>query len=121
MNNVFCHVELSTDDPAKAKEFYGALFNWKLQDMDMGGMTYTGIDTGAKPGGGMQKKPMPEAPTAWLTYVHVEDVAATLEKATQLGGTVVVPKTPIPNMGFFGIIVDPTGASIGVWEGTMEG
>jgi hypothetical protein len=120
MNNIFCHVELNTDDPGKAKEFYGALFNWKFQDMPMGPHVYTGLDTGGKPGGGIQKKPMPEAPTQWLTYVHVENVTATLEKAVKLGGTVVVPRTEIPNMGHFGILVDPTGAPMGLWEGPLQ-
>jgi uncharacterized protein len=40
MANPFIHVELSTTDPAKAKEFYGKLFTWKMEDMEMGpGMT----------------------------------------------------------------------------------
>ena len=32
MANPFVHVELSTTDPAKAKSFYGQLFDWKLED-----------------------------------------------------------------------------------------
>ena len=84
--------------------------------MPMGpGHEYSVITTGADPGGGLQKKPMPEAPTAWLTYVEVVDVEGALKKAAQLGGKVVVPATAIPNMGKFGIIQDPTGGHIGVW------
>ena len=33
MGNPFVHVELNTTDPAKARDFYGSLFDWKLQDM----------------------------------------------------------------------------------------
>ena len=32
MGNAFVHVELNTTDLAKAKEFYGQLFDWKLTD-----------------------------------------------------------------------------------------
>jgi predicted enzyme related to lactoylglutathione lyase len=35
MANPFVHVELNTTDVDKAKEFYGQLFDWKLEDMAM--------------------------------------------------------------------------------------
>ena len=41
MRNPFVHVELVTTDVAKAKSFYGKLFKWKLEDVDMGDMIYT--------------------------------------------------------------------------------
>ena len=121
MANPFVHMELNTDNPGKAMEFYKSLFSWTFEEMDMGGgMKYTGIKTGEGPGGGLQKKPMPEAPTAWTVYVQVDSVAATLDKVQSLGGTVVVPKTAIPEMGAFGIIMDPTGAFLGVWESATK-
>jgi predicted enzyme related to lactoylglutathione lyase len=47
MANPFVHVELATTDLDKAKSFYSSLFNWQLQDMDMGGgMSYTMINVG---------------------------------------------------------------------------
>ena len=33
MANPFVHVELNTTDVGKAKDFYGKLFDWKLEDM----------------------------------------------------------------------------------------
>ena len=36
MAHPFVHVELSTMDVSKAKSFYGALFDWKLEDVEMG-------------------------------------------------------------------------------------
>lgn len=36
MANPFVHVELNTTDPARAKEFYGKLFAWKLEDVPIG-------------------------------------------------------------------------------------
>jgi uncharacterized protein len=177
MDNIFCHVELSTDNLSRAKEFYGALFpSWKLEEVDMGGgKSYTmlrtntatagssgtetsaggttgtstssktasastktatsssktasastssgssGSSTGSSTnagtvGGGMQTHPMPGSPSNWLVYVEVERVDATLNRAEKLGGRVIVPRTPIPNMGYFGILQDPSGATFGVWE-----
>jgi hypothetical protein len=33
----FCWFEVNTPDAEAAKKFYGALFGWKTQQMDMGG------------------------------------------------------------------------------------
>jgi uncharacterized protein len=116
MYNDFCHMELATDNLGTARKFYSNLFSWKMEDSEMGpGQAYTMIQTGSGPGGGMMVKPMPEAPNMWMVYVQVDDVEATLTKATHLGGKVIVPKTPVGAMGYIGIIQDPTGAALGVW------
>jgi len=113
MGNPFVHIELNTDDVANAKKFYKALFKWKFGPM---GPAYTGIDVGAGTGGGMQKKPMPRAPTMWLPYVEVDDVKKTVAKARKLGAAVHVEFMEIGDMGAIGVIADPSGASLGVWE-----
>ena len=92
MANPFVHVELTTPDTGKAKTFYGALFDWKLDDMEMApGFTYTMIRVGEGTGGGMMKTPAPGVPTAWLPYVLVNDVTAATAKAKSLGA---VPSSP---------------------------
>src|SRR5579872_7358026 len=60
MPNPFCHVELNTTDVKKAKDFYGKLFDWKLEDMPG---DYTMIGVGEGTGGGMMKNPIPGAPS----------------------------------------------------------
>jgi predicted enzyme related to lactoylglutathione lyase len=116
MANPFAHIELNTDALDQSKAFYSTVFEWKLQDMPQAG-GYTMIDVGkGGVGGGMQLKPMPQAPTAWLPYVTVDDVAATLEKARNAGAQVVQDRMPIGEMGAIGIFIDPAGAALGVWE-----
>jgi predicted enzyme related to lactoylglutathione lyase len=116
MANPFVHVELHTSDVAKAKAFYGALFDWKLEDVPMGPESYTMIDVGSDgTGGGMMKLPMPGAPTAWMAYVDVDNVADATKKAKSLGGTIIKDVTEIPGYGAFSIIADPTGAVLGLW------
>ncbi len=114
MANPFVHVELQTQDPAKAKSFYQGLFSWQLQDAP--GMDYTMINVGQGTGGGIMKNPMPGAPSHWLAYVLVDDVAASTAKATSLGATILKDKTEVPNFGWFSIIQDPTGAILGLWQ-----
>ena len=66
MANPFVHIELNSTDVQKAKSFYGQLFDWKLEDVPMGPMTYTMIGVGAGTGGGITQQMMPGAPSAWL-------------------------------------------------------
>ena len=117
MANPFVHVELNTTDVSKAKAFYGKLFDWKLEDVPMGsGFIYTMINVGEGTGGGMMKHPMPGAPSTWLAYVRVDDIAAATRKAQSLGATVAKDVTEVPNAGLFSVIVDPTGAALGLWK-----
>ena len=117
MTNPFVHVELATTDLDKAKSFYRSLFSWQLQDVDMGGgMSYTMINVGEGTGGGMMKHPVPGAPSAWLAYALVDDVAAATAKAKSLGATVMRDVTDVPNAGSFSIIIDLTGAALGLWQ-----
>ncbi|WP_026606459.1 VOC family protein [Methylocapsa acidiphila] len=117
MANPFVHVELTTQDPDKAKAFYGSLFDWSLNDVEISpGFTYTMIGVGEGTGGGLMKTPAPGVPTAWLPYVLVADVAASTARAASLGATVIQDVTEVPDAGSFSIIIDPTGAAIGLWQ-----
>lgn len=117
MANPFVHVELTTSDLGQAKKFYKALFGWKLTDTPMpGGMNYTLIDVGGGVGGGMQAQPMPDAPTAWLAYVLVDDVKKSIATARKNGATIILDYQEVMGMGALGIFVDPAGAMLGLWQ-----
>lgn len=115
MANPFVHLELTTSDTAKAKEFYAKLFNWTFTDNNMGGgMVYSTFKPDEGPGGGMFS--MPGAPTQWLAYVGVDDIKAATAKAKSLGATIVQDNQEVPNMGWFTVLKDPTGAAIALWQ-----
>jgi predicted enzyme related to lactoylglutathione lyase len=116
MANPFVHVELNTTDVPKAKAFYGNLFGWKLEDLPMPNGTYTMIHVGEGTGGGIMQHPVPGAPSAWLAYVLVDDIAAATEKARSLGATVKQEVTEVMGAGWLSIIADPTGATLGLWK-----
>ena len=116
MGNPFVHVELNTNDIAKAKSFYSQLFDWKLEDMPMEKGTYTMINVGEGTGGGLMQHPIAGAPSMWLSYVLVDDIEAATKKVKALGGTVMKDKTEVPDMGWLAIIIDPTGAMLGLWK-----
>jgi uncharacterized protein len=115
MSNPFVHLELSTSDTAKAKEFYSDLFGWNFTDNDMGGgMIYSTFKPDSGPGGGLFS--MPGMPTFWLAYVGVENINVATEKATSLGATIHKGPMEIPNIGWMTILVDPTGATIALFQ-----
>ncbi len=121
----FCWNELMTRDAATAKKFYTELFGWTTEDSDMGEMgTYTMIKNGDKEVGGMMQMGdnVPEqVPAHWLSYIAVDDVDATVKKATDMGANICVPPTDIPNIGRFSVFTDPTGAGIAVYTSACGG
>jgi hypothetical protein len=117
--NALCWVELSTTDVDAATSFYVDLFGWKAEPMDMGDFTYTILKNGDLSLGGLmqQFKEMAGAPSRWTSYFAVTDCDATVKKAGQLGATVLVPATDIPQVGRFAAFADPQGAAFSVIKG----
>lgn len=114
MGNPFVHVELQTNDPGKAKNFYKSLFQWNLEEMPE--MDYTMISVGEGTGGGIMKNPVPDSPSHWFAYVLVDDVKASTEKAKSLGATIAQDVMEVAEAGWMSVIVDPTGAALGLWQ-----
>lgn len=117
----FCWNELLTSDVNKAKDFYKSLFGWDYQEMNTDGQLYNVIKSAEhdKGKGGLMQIPADKAgkvPSHWITYVFVESVDASLEKATKLGATIKMGATNVGDFGRFGIITDPTGAQIALWQ-----
>jgi uncharacterized protein len=117
---VFVWDELHTTDPGAAKSFYGEVFGWSSQDSDMGGMTYTIFKRagGTDVGGCMQLEEGMQAPPHWLVYISTTDIDATTARAKELGATVFVEPTDIPDMGRFSVLQDPAGAAFGLFQGS---
>jgi hypothetical protein len=121
MANPFVHVELTTHDLPKAKQFYSALFGWQLQDMPMpDGKSYTMINVGDGTGGGMMSAPDPAIPPHWLPYVAVDDIVASTKRAKELGATLIMDVTPVVDYGKFSIFKDPTGAVLAMWQSARK-
>ena len=114
MPNSFIHIELQTQDLARAKSFYAALFDWRLEDVP--GMKYAMIEGGEGTGGGMMQAKSPDAPSQWIPFIEVEDVPGTTERVQALGGTILKGPAEVPGYGWYSVIADPTGATFGIWK-----
>jgi predicted enzyme related to lactoylglutathione lyase len=115
------HFEIHADDPNRAVAFYTGLFGWKFQKWD-GPMEYWMINTGeAGPGinGGLVRRRGPgpvegQAVGAYVCTVDVPSVDDYLKKATTTGGTVALPKVPIPGVGWLAYVKDTEGNIFGM-------
>jgi uncharacterized protein len=117
----FVWTELATPNAQKTKEFYQQVFGWKFDDQKMGDtdMTYTMIKKGDKEFAGVWEIPdslKSQIPSHWLSYILVDDVEKSLEKAKQNGAEVVKSAQKVGDKGVFAIIKDPTGAHVGLWQ-----
>jgi predicted enzyme related to lactoylglutathione lyase len=115
-HGAFSWSELMTSDDGKACDFYGSLFGWKIEAMDMPGGKYHVAKIGDVPVGGLMKWPPESAamPSAWSCYVTVDSVDATIAKCKSLGGSVLMEPMDVPTVGRMATIRDPQGAAINV-------
>ena len=114
----WCWDECFTSDPAAAADFYKAIYGWTITPQDMGPMgTYYLLKRGDQMAGGIFKGSTPGVPSHWYSHVAVTDLDATVAKAPELGGRVVMAPTPVPGMGRFAVILDPAGADFAVFQG----
>jgi uncharacterized protein len=112
MGNPIVHFEIRSADPDAARTFYGQLFGWSFPEAGMPGYTYidSGVPAGTIPGG---MSPLQGGSSMVTVFAGVEDVAAALAKAVELGGSVVQPAMSVPGVTF-GLFADPQGNIVGV-------
>ena len=113
----FCWNELASKDPKASVAFYSQIGGFTEKSMDMQGQgTYHLLESDGQGRAGIMAQQMPQQPHAWLPYVQVANTDQTVDKARRLGATIVVPPTPIPNVGRFAIFVDPQSVATGILQ-----
>ncbi len=112
-----CRADLGAPDMAKAREFYGGVFNWTVQPggPETGG--YSVAELNGRGVAGVSPKMGPaEAPTMWMTYLATSDADATAAKIKGAGGQLVVEPMDILDSGRMAVAVDPAAAVFGIWQ-----
>jgi uncharacterized protein len=117
------HFEVPFDDGDRARGFYEDAFGWQLVEMpEMGytlAMSGPSDDTGpAEPGfinGGMLSREQ-AATRSPVIVLDVDSIDDSLARIGELGGSTVVGKTPVGDMGFAAYFTDPEGNVMGLWE-----
>jgi hypothetical protein len=111
-----CWVDHATKDLEVSNSFYGTLFGWEAEDQGEEMGHYTLLRKGEKTVAGNMKVMMEGQPSAWVSYVSVDDADTTVDRAKKAGGMVFVEPMDVADIGRMAVFADPTGAAIGVWQ-----
>jgi predicted enzyme related to lactoylglutathione lyase len=116
------HFEMPADDVDRAQKFYKDVFGWDMQkwgnpeNPDKDYYYFETKDENGKTGigGGIMKRQSPQhTATNYITVLSIEEYASRLEQA---GGKAIIPKTEIPDMGFYAIFLDTESNMFGLYE-----
>ena len=117
------HFEIHAADHERGVKFYERVFGWTFQKWE-GPMEYWLITTGpdSEPGinGGLLRRQGEidgQAVIAYVCTIGVDDLDATMASVEANGGTVAVPKMPIPGMGWLAYYKDTEGNIFGIMQG----
>jgi predicted enzyme related to lactoylglutathione lyase len=113
-----CWVDLSSPDLDAAVDFYGALLGWDVPPSENPEQTggYRQAMVNGRSAAGLMPLMQEGQPTAWSTYVSVEDADATATKVKEADGQVVVEPMDVMDLGRMAMFGDPTGGFFGVWQ-----
>ena len=113
--------ELATRDPDGAERFWSELLGWRFEQISED-PAYWVIWNGERTNGGMRVlgDELAGHPAHWMAYFGVESIDASAATATENGGVVHVPKTPVWVDSSFAVLGDPVGAAFAVFEGRFD-
>lgn len=116
------HFEIHAEEPERAVRFYSGLFGWEFNKWD-GPVDYWLIKTGpeSQPGinGGLVHRHGPIDGTAVIAYVctvNVTSVDDAVRAVTVAGGSIALPKMPIPGVGWLAYAKDTEGNLFGMMQ-----
>ncbi len=112
--HVIGHVEWASTDLKRSRDFFSGLFGWKFNEWND---DYYLFHTPGKPGGGIMRVDKVEPGNSPVVYVETGDIESTLQRVEELGGKTVMPRTEIPDMGWYAQFTDPDGNVIGLYQG----
>jgi predicted enzyme related to lactoylglutathione lyase len=119
-----CWIDLGSPDLDASIEFYGGLLGWDVPESENAEQTggYRIATQRGKSAAGLMPLMQEGQPTAWTTYVSVEDADATAAAVREAGGNVIAEPMDVMELGRMAIFADPTGAVFGIWQpGTFPG
>lgn len=112
----FIWLELATPKLDEMEQFYGQLFGWSFNRVEMApGEPYLLANIGELEIAGMMN-PQEGMPAMWVPYIETGGVDERHKKAVELGATTIVPPSDIPNVGRFAYLQDPCGAFVAIFE-----
>lgn len=122
MSGRVVHFEIPFGDGDRARSFYREVFGWEVQELPE--MSYTMVSTGpsgdtgpSEPGfinGGMLRRESPnEGP---VVVIQVDDIDASLATIESQGGSTIIGRQQVGDMGWAAYFKDVEGNIMGLWQ-----
>jgi len=117
------HFEIQAENVERAIAFYRDLLGWEFKQwgkepywlVKTGEKGTPGIDGGLLPRRGPGPADM-QAVNAFVCTIDVADLDAMVKRATELKGSIVLPKMPIPTVGWLAYAKDTEGNIFGMMQ-----
>ncbi|MCI4339877.1 MAG: VOC family protein [Thermoplasmata archaeon] len=106
---------MASDDPAATRSFLQRVFRWEFRTVRMPQGEYHSFDVPGGGRGGIRPTQPTEAPSS-LSYVRVRDLDRARARVEKAGGTVVLPRVDVPDMGSFFWFKVPGGPILACWQ-----
>jgi predicted enzyme related to lactoylglutathione lyase len=108
--------ELTSDDPAAARAFYGQLLGWRFADVDPADADGAVICAlGDVPVASIERA-RDGQPSRWTSYLCVDDIEQTLGRIIAEGGRLVRPPRASADGRRVATFTDPAGVVLGLFE-----
>lgn len=112
---MIAHTEISSTDPAKARDFLAKVFHWEFRTVKTPAGDRFSFETSGGAEGSVRKTAKGELP-ATVNYVLVEDVSVAEADIKKAGGEIVLPRMDVPHMGSFFWFKVPGGPVLACWQ-----
>ena len=106
MSSPIVYFEIAGPDGTRLRSFFNTVFGW---DIDSSSTIASGSTGGLR--GGIREDPPDK-----VLYMGVDDIDDVLAKVEANGGSVVLPRTVVPEVVTFALFKDPAGNLLGVAE-----
>ena len=112
-NPLIAHVEIPSTDLERSKEFFKNVFSWEFKPFGNGYLLFNnhqGIMAG------LRKVEKVLKGDCTVFHINVASIDQIFEKTKNSGGHIKTGKTTIPAMGWYALITDPDGNTIGLYQ-----
>ena len=122
MKNTLIHFAIYTDQLDRAKNFYEKVFGWGFNDYGQPDFLQIKTDPSAEGEliGALQSRnyaPVKEKVIGLECTIGVESVEEIIDKVEAAGGTILMPRTAIPHVGWITKFLDTEGNLICALQG----
>jgi uncharacterized protein len=118
------HFEIPFTNADVIKNFYTSVFNWTFTKWE-GPEDYWMISTGKEDTPGINGGLIPVmgdmgATRGMINTIDVDNLDQDLAGVMANGGTVIMPKSPVPGVGWLAYVRDPEGTVFGMMQADPE-